>query len=145
MRFKSSILILAGLAFVANAKEPRHYQSGKLLQMASVPCGVAEKDAKTLAGELLGTDSSHKKTEEVLCQEYLLESETLTYRIRPKDDKHPVLLPVGQAAQFFLEKDKMKLRVEDLDNKDREYVVVSMMPRTDRDTADAQPPRTKLQ
>jgi hypothetical protein len=112
--------------------------------MASVPCGMAEKDAKTLTGELLGTDNTHKKTEEVLCQEYVLESETVTYRIRPKDDKHPVLLPVGQQAQFFLQKDKMVLRVEDLDNKDREYVVVSMMPR-ENSSADAGPPRPKLQ
>ena len=145
MRSKLSLVILLGLASMACAKEPRHYQSGKLLQMSSVPCGMAEKDAKTFTGELLGTDSSHKKTEEVLCQEYLMESDTVTYRIRPKDDKHPALLPVGQHAQFFLQKDKMMLRVEDLDNKDREYIVVSMMPRENSNTADAQPPRTKLQ
>jgi len=145
MRFKVSLLLLIVVVCGAYAKEPQHYQSGKLLQMASVPCGMAEKDAKTFTGELLGTDSSHKKTEEVLCQEYLVESETVTYRIRPKDDKHPVLLPIGQLAQFFLTKDKMKLRVEDLDNKEREYVVVSMMPRTDHNTANAQPPREKLQ
>ena len=144
MRYRLALVALLGLTTAAYGKEPRHYQSGKLLQMASVPCGMAEKDAKTLTGELLGTDSGHKKTEEVLCQEYVLESETVTYRIRPKDDKHPVLLPVGQQAQFFLQKDKMVLRVEDLDNKDREYLVVSMMPR-ENSTADAQPTRPRLQ
>jgi hypothetical protein len=30
----------------------------------------------------------------------------------------------------------MKLRVEDLDNKEREYVVVSMTPRAESQTAD---------
>ena len=145
MRSHLTLLLILGLAATALAKEPHHYHSGKLLQMASVPCGMAEKDAKTLTGELLGTDSSHKKTEEVLCQEYVLESDTVTYRIRPRDDKHPVLLPVGQQAQFFLSKDKMILRVEDLDNKDREYTVVSMMPR-ETNTADAsQPARPRLQ
>ena len=145
MRSHLTLLLILGLAATALAKEPHHYHSGKLLQMASVPCGMAEKDAKTLTGELLGTDSSHKKTEEVLCQEYVLESDTVTYRIRPRDDKHPVLLPVGQQAQFFLSKDKMILRVEDLDNKDREYTVVSMMPR-ETNTADAsQPSRPRLQ
>ena len=143
IRSRISIFILLGLAAAGFAKEPRHYQSGKLLQMSSVPCGMAEKDAKTLTGELLGTDSSHKKTEEVLCPEYLLESETVTYRIRPRDEKHPVLLPVRAQAQFFLSKDKMVLRVEDLDNKDRDYAVVSMTPRED-EKVDAQPPRTKL-
>ena len=144
MRSKISLIFLLGMVAAAYAKEPHHYRSGKLLQMGSVPCGIAEKDAKTITGELLGTDSAHKKTEEVLCQEYVLESETVTYRIRPKDDKHPVLLPVGQQAQFFLSKDKMVLRAEDLDNKDREYVVVSMTPR-ENNTANAQPERTKLQ
>ena len=75
---------------------------------------------------------------------YAKEPRPVTYRIRPRDDRHPVLLPVGQHAQFFLQKDKMVLRVEDLDNKDREYIVVSMMPREDS-KADAEPPRPKLQ
>jgi hypothetical protein len=71
------------------------------------------------------------KTHELLCQEYVLQSDKVIYRIRPKDEKHPVLLPVGEQAQFRMEKDKMVLRVEDLDNKDRQYVVVSMTPRED--------------
>jgi hypothetical protein len=131
------LCVVLGLATVAYAKEPKPYQTGKLLQMDSVQCGMSEKDAKSFAGEMLGTDSGHKKTEEVLCQEYVLQAERVIYRIRPRDEKHPVLLPVGDQAQFRLEKDKMVLRVEDLDNKDREYIVVSMMPRSDASTADA--------
>ena len=65
----------------------------------------------------------------MLCPEYTLQSERVTYRIRPKDEKHPVLLPVGEKAQFRLDKDKMMLRVEDIDSKEREYIVVSMTPR----------------
>ena len=99
--------------------------------------GVAEKDAKSFAGEMLGTDSGSKKTQELLGQEYVLESERVIYRIRPRDEKHPVLLPVGEQAQFRLQKDKMLLRVEDLDGKEREYIVVSMTPRSDSNTADA--------
>ncbi len=146
MRFTLFFLcILLGLASAAYAKEPRHYQSGKLVEMASVQCGTAEKDAKSLTGELLGTDAGSKKTQDVLCQEYVLQGETVTYRIRPRDEKHPVLLPVGQQAQFCLAKDKMLLRVEDLDNKQREYVVVSMTPRTDVSASAAEPARTRLQ
>src|SRR5207244_10379937 len=104
-------------------------------------CGMAEKDAKSFAGEVLGTDSGTKKTQEVLCQEYVLQAERVIYRIRPRDEKHPVLLPVGEQAQFRLQKDKMLLRVEDLDSKEREYIVVSMTPRSDSSTADAAPPR----
>ncbi len=132
------VLLLASAAF---AKEPKPYQTGKLLQMDSVSCGMDEKDGNSLAGEMIGTDSAHKKTHELPCQEYVLQTERVIYRIRPKDDKHPVLLPVGDQAQFRLEKDRMLLRVEDLDNKEREYIVVSMTPRSDASTADASPAR----
>jgi len=141
MRSKLAFFIVLGLASAAYAKDPKAYQTGNILQMDSVSCGVSEKDAKGFAGEMLGTDSGSKKTQEVLCQEYVLQAERVTYRIRPRDEKHPVLLPVGERAQFRLQKDKMLLRVEDLDSKEREYIVVSMTPRTDSSTADATPAR----
>src|SRR5580704_14595161 len=141
MRSKLMLCIVLGMVSAAYAKDPKAYQTGKLLQMDSVSCGMAEKDAKSFAGEMLGTDSGSKKTQEVLCQEYVLQAERVIYRIRPRDEKHPVLLPVGEQAQFRLQKDKMLLRVEDLDSKEREYIVVSMTPRTDSTAADAAPPR----
>ena len=141
MRFKMLSCVLLLLASMAYAKEPKAFQTGKLLQMDSVACGVSEKDGKSLAGEMLGTDSGSKKTHELLCQEYLLQSEHVIYRIRPRDEKHPVLLPVGEHAQFRIQKDKMLLRVEDLDRKEREYIVVSMTPRSDSSTADSAPSR----
>ena len=94
---KSKILITAMLfASLAQAKEPKVHQNGTLLQMDSAECGVDENSGKSVVGELVGTDSAHKKTHALLCQEYLLQSETVIYRIRPRDEKHPVLLPVGQ-------------------------------------------------
>ncbi len=141
MRSKIVFCLALGMASTAYAKDPKPYQTGKLLQMDSVQCGMAEKDAKSFAGEMLGTDSGSKKTQEVLCQEYVLQAERVIYRIRPRDEKHPVLLPVGDRAQFRLQKDKMIVRVEGLDTKEREYTVVSMTPRSDSDTADASPAR----
>jgi len=127
---KSRIILgVVLVASVAYAKDVKPRQSGKLLQMESVACGVDENSGKSFAGELIGTDSAHKKTHELLCQEYVLQTERVIYRIRPRDEKHPVLLPVGEQAQFRMQKDKMILRVEDLDDKDREYTVVSMTPR----------------
>lgn len=137
MRSKLTLWVVVFLASTAFAREPRPYQTGKLLQMDSVSCGMAEKDGKSFAGEMLGTDSGHKKTQEVLCQEYLLQAERVIFRIRPKDDKHPELLPIGEKAQFRLQKDKMLLMVEGFDSKEHEYIVVSMTPRSDASTADA--------
>jgi hypothetical protein len=137
MRSNLMLCVVLGLASAAYAKDPKAYQTGKLLQMDSVQCGMAEKEGKSFAGEMLGTDSGSKKTHEVLCQEYVVQAERVIYRIRPRDEKHPVLLPVGEQAQFRLQKDKMLLRVEDLDSKEREYIVVSMTPRSDSTAADA--------
>jgi hypothetical protein len=135
------MLCVLGLVSVTYAKDPKPYQTGKLLQMDSVQCGMFEKEGKSFAGEMLGTDSGSKKTHELLCQEYVVQAERVIYRIRPRDEKHPVLLPVGEQAQFRLQKDKMLLRVEDLDGKEREYIVVSMTPRADSSTAEASPTR----
>jgi hypothetical protein len=130
---KSKILVTAILfVSIAQAKEPKVHQTGTLLQMDSAECGVDENSGKSVMGELIGTDSAHKKTHALLCQEYLLQSDTVIYRIRPRDEKHPVLLPVGQKAQFRIHKDKMLLQVEDVDSKEREYSVVSMTPRQDK-------------
>ena len=127
-RFVMGVVLLASVAY---AKEPKPHQSGKLMQMESVACGLDENSGKTFVGEIVGTDGAHKKTYELLCQEYVLQSDKVIYRIRPRDEKHPVLLPVGEQAQFRMEKDRMILRVEDLDDKDRQYTVVSMTPRDD--------------
>jgi hypothetical protein len=134
MRLKSLMIVLL-LATMVEAKEPKHYQSGKLIKMDSVKCGTDERNGKSFAGEMIGTDSSHMKTRELLCQQYTLETTSLVYTVRPKDDKHPTLLPVGESAQFRLEKDKMLLRVEDLDNKEREYIVVSIVPKDATESA----------
>ncbi len=125
MQNKTLLFAFLTLVPFAVAKDKKVHDSGTLLRMDSVECGFDENSGKSLAGELLGTESAHKKTHALLCQEYLLQSEHITYRIRPRDEKHPVLLPVGARAQFRMDKDKMKLQVEDLDNKEREYNVVS--------------------
>ena len=131
---RTFILVLALTmvsASVALAKDPPSYDKGTLLSMDSSMCGTAEKGSKTVAGEILGTDGEHKNTEQVLCQEYVLQGDRIVYRIRPTDAKHPRLLPVGDAVQFRLHKDKMYVRDREGDQKEREYSVVSMRVRED--------------
>lgn len=125
----TAVLVFAAISL--SAKDRPAYEKGVLAQMDSATCGFAEKDGKTLAGEILGTDSQHKKTQQTLCQEYILRGERITYRIRPKDDKHPALLPIGETAEFRIHKDKLLLRVPEAGDKEREYIVVSMAQRAD--------------
>ena len=135
MRIGTIAVLIAVSTINAQAKDAPAYEKGVLLQMDSSSCGYAEKDGKTVAGEIFGTDGQHKNTKVVLCQEYVLQTERITYRIRPKDDKHPVLLPVGETAQFRIHKDKLLLRVPEADGKEREYLVLSMTPRSDATAA----------
>lgn len=131
MRKLLAFAALGMFALPLQAKDKPVYERGVLTQMASSSCGYAEKDGKTLAGEILGTDGQHKKTQEVLCPEYTLQTDRITYRIRPRDEKHPALLPIGETAAFRIHKDKLLLRVIESDEKEREYTVISMTPRTD--------------
>jgi hypothetical protein len=139
MRYKALVLASILLAATAYAKEPKAYQSGTLLQMDSVQCGVDAKHPESVT-EMSGATPDHKPTQGPLCQVYLLQTDKVIYRIRPRDAKHAVFLPVGEQAQFRPEKDKLLLRVEYLDSTEREYIVVSMTPRGDS-TADASPAR----
>jgi hypothetical protein len=123
-------------ASIAYARDHQPPQSGTILQMESVTCGSDQKSDKSIAGEIIGTDNSDRKTRTLLCQEYSLQTDRVIYHIRPKDDKHAVLLPLGERVQFHVEKDYLKLRVEESDSKEREYIVVSMTARADTQTAD---------
>src|SRR5579859_1003974 len=123
--------VFAGILLVsvaAVAKDGPSYQLGKLKEMTSVECGFEQKSAKGLMGELTGTDDSHSKTRKTFCQEYVLETDHVVYRIRPREEKHPALLPVGEKAMFRMKKDFMVLKVPEGDDKEREYDVVSALP-----------------
>jgi hypothetical protein len=123
------VALLLACAPLGLAKDPLSYDKGTLLSMDSSSCGMAEKGSKTVAGELLGTDGEHKQTEEVLCQEYVLEGERIVYRIRPLNTKHPLLLPVGDKVEYRIRKDKMYVLDREGNSKEREYSVISMQVR----------------
>src|SRR6266576_2232698 len=137
MLMKKTLLLAVLCTSLAYAKDRPVTQSATLVQMDSVECGADQKSGKTFAGEILGTDAAHQKVHTLLCPEYLLQTDRILYRIRPKDEKHPVLLPVGEKAQFRMDKDHMRLRVEDLGDKERDYIVVSMTPRGEATQADS--------
>jgi hypothetical protein len=113
----SAILLFASFAYADDLKP---YQTGKLLQMDSVPCNVAQARSQ----------QSH-------CLQYVLESDSVVFHLRPKDAKHAVALPVGERAQFRIDKGKILMHMDGIDSKERQYVVVSIAPRSESSTADA--------
>ena len=115
---------------LARAKDPPPYQSGKLLQMNSVHCGTAQKSDICVLGEIIGTDNRNTKTQTSSARNTSCKTDSVDYHIRPRDEKHPDILPIGSLAQFRIEKDKLILRAEGTD-KERQYFVVSITPRPD--------------
>lgn len=132
-------VVLAGVLLLGMAamqgKDAPSYQSGVLKEMTSVECGYEQKSAKGLMGELVGTDNNHSKTRKTFCQEYVLQTNRVVYHIRPREEKHPALLPVGEKAMFRMKKDYMVLKVPEGDDKEREYEVVSMLPASEGEAA----------
>jgi hypothetical protein len=137
MKIRVLLPVVVLLASSAMAKDQKFYQKGTLSEMNSVECGMDENSGKKFSGMILGTDSGHVKTTKMLCQEYVLKTDRVTYRIRPRDDKHPALLPVGETAQFRMKKDRLVLRVPEADDKERDYNVISATPVTDADSTRA--------
>jgi len=120
MRIVLSLLVAGALvASVAAAKE-HGGQRGTIVSMTAVPCGSQGK--------------RHKKTQELLCKEYVLRSETMEYHIRQAEAKHIVILPVGQETEFRIDKDRVRVRVPE-SGKEQEYLVVSETARTDANTS----------
>jgi len=127
-------MLLIGTFAVAGDKT---YDRGSLKEMTSVECGVDQKSGTSFVGDLIGTDNAHSQARKTFCAEYVLETAHTIYHIRPREQKNPALLPVGQTAQFRMKKDRMVLRVPEGDNKEREYDVVSMSPVTNNSAVTA--------
>lgn len=97
-------VVLAGIP--AMAKEP---QAGTIVSESSVACGSQQAKNK-------------KQTADVLCQQYVIRTETTEYHVRQEKPADKALIPVNTSVEFTLEKDKMKFKA---DGKKYEYLVVS--------------------
>ena len=119
------LLILFLSAPVLHGKSHRNH-TGQLLRMETVRCGP--DDGGGVAKAIFGAQVPGPGQEERLCPEYILQAEGLYYRIRPRDHKHPVLLPIGEEAQFHFQKDRMVLQIEDFDEATYEFTVLAIIP-----------------
>ncbi len=119
------LLIFASVLHVPFAQgKGRRNHIGQLLRMETVHCGpddVGGLSKAIFGGQVPGP-------EERLCPEYILQSEGLYYRIRPRNHKHPVLLPIGEQAQFHFQKDRIMLQIEDFDDQTYEFSVLAIIP-----------------
>jgi len=129
LRTLAACLLFSG---VCSAKE-HDYQQGILVRMDSSSCVTPERASKTVTGVELGSGQKHSRG--LICLEYVLESDHMIFRIRQKDQKHPVLLPIGEVAQFRIGKQKLMVRVPEMSDKERAYIVVSFSPREDNISA----------
>lgn len=103
-------------------------ETGTLTQMQAVPCGSRAKGFTGIGGLLATAGLEDVNSKDKLCQEYVLQTSYIEYRIRPVNDKDPALLPVGEKSRFRIVKDRILLSVPDGDDKVREYQVVGMRP-----------------
>ncbi len=115
MTFTKHAVVLVALSAAttcAFAKSRPDYTDARIVQMDSVPCNAHDSNSQPVA-----------------CQEYTIETDLVTYRVRPRDEKHAQLLTIGRDAHFRLVKDKLLLESPDGSAKEREFTVVSMKPR----------------
>ena len=119
-RLAFAVLLLASLA---QAQDPKKYRTGQLLQMESLQCTVFENP-----------NSGANAADATICQEYVVQGDDVLFHLRPKDTKHPVLLPVGKEVAYRIEEDRFFLRTSTDGKKEREYLVVSIEPRGSSDS-----------
>jgi hypothetical protein len=106
---KKTILLLAIMtlgAICSQAKEKAVMQ-GTIISENSVSCGSEAKGKKQL---------------EMMCQEYVIRTDTTEYHVRQEKEAHKGMLPVNASVELTLNKDKMKFKVN---GKEYEMLVVS--------------------
>ena len=106
---KKVSLLLAVVAIClcsAWAKEKTETQ-GTLVSENSVQCGSQAKG---------------KKTSDLMCQEYVIRTDTTEYHVRQEKEAHKEMLPVNAPVELTISKDKMKFKVN---GKGYEMLIVS--------------------
>lgn len=99
----AAAMVLAALPAAAN--EP---QTGTVVSEKSVPCG-SEVNKK-------------KETVQLVCQEYVIRTETTEYHVRQEKPVEKALIPVNTSVELTLDKDKMKFKAN---GRKYEYLIVS--------------------
>jgi hypothetical protein len=105
MRKAWMVLAVAALSALAAASDKT--MQGTLVSETSVQCG---------------SEAKGKKTAELMCQEYVIRTETTEYHVRQEKEAHKEMLPVNAPVELTISKDKMKFKVN---GKGYEMLIVS--------------------
>jgi hypothetical protein len=97
----------AAVFFVTLAQAASAPQTGTILSENSVNCG---------------SKGSHKRSVDLVCQEYVVRATSIDYHIRQQKPSSQTLVPVNTTVEFTIDKDKIKFKI---DGKSYEYIVVS--------------------
>jgi hypothetical protein len=101
------VVVVFVLGLSAAAAKDKEMQ-GTIVSENSVPCGSQAK--------------GKKQTVQMMCQEYVIRTDTTDYHVRQEKEEHKALLPVNAPVELTLSKDKMKFKVN---GKGYEMLVVS--------------------
>src|ERR1700733_10749429 len=111
-----------------------------MLDPTSAVAKVKQKGLNGLGAVWGSVGVTSVSSNEKLCPQYLFRTDDLEYHIRPKDTKHPIILPIGHEAEFKIKKDEILLKVADGDHKTFAYHVISMEPIKAADSGDYRQP-----
>lgn len=102
------VVMLMVLVLGAGAAWAKDAMQGTLVSENSVACG------SEAAGK--------KQTVQMMCQEYVIRTDTTEYHVRQEKEAHKALLPVNSPVELTLHKDKMKFKVN---GKEYEMLIVA--------------------
>lgn len=123
------------LAVPLHAGKKKDGNRAMIERMEAVPCGAHEHGVSGLGSLWASVGITSVNSDQKLCPQYLLRTDDMEYHIRPKDHKHPVLLPLGQEGEIKISKDVIEMYVPNGDHKKRLYQVVAMSQINHNDSA----------
>src|SRR6267378_1700194 len=128
MNIKSSlglVLVLVSAVPLSAGDKKNQSERGMLERMDAVACGAKQRGLSGLGTLWASVGITHVNSDEKLCPQYLLRTDEMDYHIRPTDNKHPAVLPIGHEVVYKIKKVRMVVKVPDGDNKNRTYQVVA--------------------
>jgi len=102
------MFLLLVVPLVAGTAAAKDKMQGTIVSESSVSCGSQAK--------------GKKETVQVMCQEYVIRTDTTEYHVRQEKEGHKAMLPVNAPVELSLSKDRMKFTVN---GKGYEMLVVS--------------------